>query len=387
MARYLVRVLTKSGPTSIQIEGPNPDYAKKIAARQGRVTSVAVQRNFDFTPGLSYADRYIFLMRMSSMLTAKVATGEALRLMEASFGGKIRKTAKTMLAKVEMGLDIPTAMEQDPRNFPITTTALMRAGIASGDTGRAMKDVAEFEYKMSNSTKGSMKEVYNAVGSFFMASAMIIATTKYFGPMVMDNPIFKNAKGVDVEWARTLGNVVTVLCVVMAVVLLAFAWLGTIGRRMFPNLADGVILKIPFYKDLILAKNNHVTLYKLGLLVNSGVRIEESLSITESSAPKGALRTDLKRALNAMRSGKPWASAMNTLHATDKAALSTSSDRLDVARTLIMLGQQYADLYVQRIQAFAPTMGMIAALFMTSAGALLFAQTILPMLQLAQNVN
>ena len=387
MPRYLVRVVTKNGPHTMQVEGPNTEYAKVVAARSGRVTSVTQQRSFDITPGLSYADRYVFMKRMSTMLASRVSTGEALRLMEDSFTGKIRKVAKTMRAKVEMGLDVPTAMEQDPRNFPVTTTALMRAGVAAGDTGQAMNDVAEFEHKMSNSTKGSMKEVYNAVGSFFMASAMIIATTKYFGPMVMDNPIFRDAKGVNVEWARTAGNIATVACVVMGVILLFFAWLGTVGRRLFPNIADGLILRIPFYKDLILAKNNHVTLYKLGLLVNSGVRIEESLSITEQSAPKGALRTDLKRALVAMRSGKPWATAMQTLHPTDKAALSTSSDRTDVARTLIMLAQQYADLYVQRIQAFAPTMGMLAALFMTAAGGLLFAQTILPMLQLAQNVD
>jgi general secretion pathway protein F len=383
MPRYEVRILTKNGPKAVLIDGPSKDYVTKIGARQGRVASVTLKRGFDIIPGMTGAERYIWLMRMSSMVTAKVSTTEALKLMMTTFGGTIKKASTSMLGKVEAGMDIAAAMEQDPRNFPVTTTALMRAGIAGGDTGRAMRDVAEFEYKLSTAQKGSMKDVYNALGSFFIAFALMVATTRYFGPMVMDNPMFKHAKGVDVEWARTTGEVCTDTMIALTVILVFFGWLGTIGRRLLPDIADNIILKIPFYKDLILSKNNHVTLYKLGLLVNSGVRIEESLQITEDSAPRGALKTDLKRALAAMRSGKPWATAMKTLHATDKAALATSSDRADVARTLGMLAQQYADLYIQRIQAFAPTLGMIAAIFMTLAGGILFAQTILPMLQLA----
>ena len=387
MARFEVRIMTKMGTKSILVDGPDTEYAKRIASRQGRVASVTRKVNFDILPGMSPAERYIFLMRMSSMVTAKVSTSEALRLMKASFGGNIRKASQAMLNQVENGLDIPSAMESDPKNFPITTTALMRAGVAAGDTGKAMRDVGEFEHKLANASKGSLKEVYSAIGSFFIAGALMLATTQYFGPMVMDNPMFKHAKGVDVEWARTAGNISTIAMLTLMGVVGFFGWLGTVGRRIFPDIADGIILRIPFYKDLILAKNNHVTLYKLGLLVNSGVRIEEALSITETAAPRGALRTDLRRALNAMRSGKPWAAAMKTLHSTDKAALGTSSDRNDVSRTLQMLANNYADLYIARIQIFAPTLSLIAAIFMTLAGGLLFAQTILPMLQLAAAVN
>ena len=288
-----------------------------------------------------------------------------------------------MLERVEAGMDIPDAMAQDPKNFPPTTTALVRAGAASGNTRSALKDAADFEYQMSNVHKGSMKQIWSAIGSFLTAGGLVIGTNEYFGPMVMDNPMFLNAEGLNYEWARVAGDICTWVMIVMLVVFALFFWLGTAGRQIMPNAADKIILRIPYYKDLILSRNNHVTLYKLSLLIQSGVRIEEALSLTAVSSPRGALKTDLMRALGSVRGGKPWAQAMSTLHATDKAALTISTNRDDIARTLNILATQYSDLYMQRISTFAPTLAMVAALFMSIAGGLMFAQTILPMLQLS----
>lgn len=386
MKNFECRVSSRTGPRVIQVMASNAKEAEKVAARQGRVLAVRGKRKFNLIPGMTAAERYQWMMRMSSMIGSKVGQGEALRTMAATFGGNIRKTSVSMLDKIEAGMDLPTAMEQDTRNFPSTTTALVKAGVASGETWKALKDAADFEYKMANAHKGGMKQVYSAIGSFFVAGIMMLGTTQYGGPMVMDNPMFKTSKGVDVEWARTLGNVCTVMMIVCMVVFGLLFWFGTMGRQLFPDIADKVILRIPFYKDLILARNNHVTLYKLGLLIRSGVRIEEALRLTEDSSPRGALKNDLRRALEAVRTGRPWAVAMSTLHQTDKAALSTSSDKQDTARTLDMLANQYSDLYIQRISTFAPTVGMVAAIFMTLAGAVMFAQMILPMLQLAASV-
>ena len=383
MARFEVRVMGRRGPKTVQIEALTSKDAERIAAKQGRVTHVKRQFGFDFKPGMSGSERFTFMMRMSTMITSKVGAAEGLRLMATSFSGNIRRASQSMLERIEAGMDIPGAMEQDRRNFPTTTSALVRAGTASGDTGKALRDAADFEYKMANAHKGSMKQVYQAIGSFLTAGVMMIGTTEYFGPMVMDNPMFKNAKGVDVEWARTVGDVCTITMIVLMVVFGIFAWFGTVGRQVIPDIADKIILKIPYYKDLILSRNNHVTLYKLGLLIKSGVRIEEALNLTQQSSPRGALKNDLQRALTSVRNGQPWAIAMSTLHDTDKAALSTSTDRRDIANTLDVLATQYSDLYIQRISTFAPLLSMIAALFMSLAGGILFLQTIMPMLQLS----
>jgi Type II secretory pathway, component PulF len=383
MPRFDVRVATRKGIKSVIVDAMDAKEATRLGAKQGRVTSVNRKFGFDLTPGMKTGDRYTWMIRMSTLMASKYGTAEGLKLMRDTFGGSIKKVSATMLERIESGMDMPTAMEQDRRNFPGTTTALVKAGSATGETWRALRHAAEFEYKMANVHKGSMKQVYSAIGSFLMAGGLMLGTTMYFGPMVLDNPMFANAEGVDVEWARAVGDWCSGIMIVLMVIFGIFAWFGTIGRQMMPDLADKIILKIPYYKDLILSRNNHVTLYRLGLLIGSGVRIEEALSLTEASSPRGALKADLQRALLAVRNGKPWAKAMDTLHDTDKAALSTSTNRDDIANTLDILANQYSDLYIQRISTFAPALGSVAAIFMTLAGGVLFIQTILPMLQLS----
>ena len=271
---YTLKITTKGGSRIVEVRAPDDKEARRIGSRQGRVVSCRRKRGFDFIPGMTTAERYQWMIRMSSMIGSRVSTGDALRLMAREFGGNIKRASSAMLERVEGGMDLPTAMGQDGRNFPATTTALVKAGVASGETWKALRDAAEFEHKMANAHKGSMKQVWSALGSFIIAGVMMISTTQYFGPMVMDNPMFANAKGVDVEMSRTVGNWCTGIMVVLMAVMGIFFWFGTMGRQLFPDIADKIILKIPFYKDLILSRNNHVTLYKLGLLIMSGVRIE-----------------------------------------------------------------------------------------------------------------
>lgn len=388
MASFKVRIAGRSGPRTILVQASSSKEAARIGSRQGRVLSTNRNIAIDIVPGMTVGERYTWMLRMSSMLGSKVSTGDALRLMASSFGGNIKKASASMLERVEAGMSLPDAMYQDRKNFPSTTSALVQAGVATGDTWRALKDAADFEYKMSHTAKGAMKQVYSAIGSFFIAYGLMLGTTLYFGPMVMDNPMFKSGKGVDVEWARTLGDYCTIGMTVLVVIFSLFILLGSVGKAALPNAADWLIMKLPFYRDLILSRNNHVTLYKLGLLVGSGVRIEEALRLAEEGAPRGALKTDLGRAKKAVKEGqKNWAQQMKTLHDTDKAALTTSPDRKDIARTLDALAKQYADLYIQRIETIGPLLGILAALFMTLAGGVMFAQTILPMLQLAAGFN
>jgi general secretion pathway protein F len=202
----------------------------------------------------------------------------------------------------------------------------------------------------------------------------------------LESPLFAGNSAVNVQWVATSGNVVTVLLIFLLSFLGVLAFMATLGRRIAPDFFDALIVKFPYYRELVLAQNNYVTLFKLGLLIKSGVRIEESLSLTSQSCPHGALRSDLLRAVAAVRSGRAWGAAMATLHATDRAALSASTNREDVARTLDVLAVQYRDIYVHRVATFSPALQMLAALFLSLAAAVLFGLTILPMLQLSASI-
>jgi len=387
MPSFSARVLTDEGVKTLKIDAKDELTAERLAAKRGTVIGIKRRFSLDLSRGMNSNERTTFLLRLSSMLGSKMSATDALRLLNTTFTGAIRDCAGLMVQRIEQGLTVADAIDADRRNFPVAVAALIKAGIQSGETWKALRDAAEFEYQIRSIQKSSSKEAVQAVISFVIAAALMISTTEYFGPQVTENALFKDNPGVDVGWIEVTGKILSGIMIVLLVIFFFFVWLGTAGRAIFPELADKIILKIPYYKDLVLARNNYVVLYKLGLLVNSGVRMEESLALTADGSPKGALRSDVERALKAIRSGKNWAMAMETLHPTDRASLASSSDRTDIARTLNMLAMQYRDLYVQRMQSFAPAMQMVAAVFMTAAGGVLFGLTILPMLQMAASVQ
>lgn len=382
MPSFTARIVTDDGVRTISVEASDQYQAERKALHQGQVLSIKKKFNFDITGGMNSSERNTFMLRLSSMVGSKMSTTAALDLLATTFTGNIRKCAVGLLNKIESGMSLAEAIDEDRKNFPMATAALVKAGTqGSGETWKSLRDAADFEYLIAGIQKGASKEIMSSIGSFFIAAALMITTVYYFGPQVTENKMFSNSAAVDVGWIETTGKILCLIQIIMLVIFLGFFWLGTAGRALFPNVADKIILKVPYYKDLVLSRNSYVVLYKFGLLVKSGIPMEESLALTADGSPKGALRSDIERALLFIRTGKTWPNALETLHPTDRAALASSADREDAARTLDMLATQYRDMYMNRIKSFAPALKMISALFMTAAGGLLFGLTMLPMLQ------
>ncbi len=75
--------------------------------------------------------------------------------------------------------------------------------------------------------------------------------------------------------------------------------------------------------------------------------------------------------------------AMKRLHPTDKAALSTSQDREQVARSLEAMSRQYQIIFAQRVSTLGPALQMLAVSYLVMSGFVIFGMTVVPILQLA----
>ena len=386
MPTFDAKVSVGGKATEISISAPSRQDALKQLKRRGRVISLKRQSLFDMRPGLSSYERYIFLVKLSTMIGSKVSMGKALELLASTFGGNIKRVSQTLSDRVNTGMNFVTALESEAKSFPGSIVALIRAGFAAGNTGSALREAAEFEKMMQSIRKGSLKEIWTGFGYFAAAGALTYGTMEYFGPMVTGNPMFA-AAGVSTQWIEDIGYIFMYLNLGILAILTVMGFFGTIGRLASPKAADLIIAKIPFYSDLILAKDNYITFYKLALLIKSGVRIEEALEITSADMSDGGLKADMVRSLEYVRKGKPWPHGMETLDPTDRASLLASSDREDIARTFQLMADQFRDLYIARIGTLGPMLMILSALFMSIASALMFGLTILPMLQLAANIN
>jgi len=385
MPAYVVGVLTRQGFRKVEFTAKNEMEARATAARMGNVLTVEKRSRFRLTLGLTHQERQVMFSRLAAMLNSRVGTSEALRVLRDSFGGRISQASAKLLAEIEAGADLPQAFERvGMPHFPDAVVALITAGARAGSTGDAIQEAANFERLLVEVRTTAGKGFWGALGAFLAAAAATLVSTLYIGPKVMATELMQQMADRDtLHIAEIAGFAGEITSWVMGGILGTGAMLALfafVGRRLSPISADRVILKIPVYRELLLCRSNFITLFALARLVGSGVRIEDSLRITADSAPPGMLRDDIRRAESAVRAGRPWAQQLTSLHATDKAALASSIDRAQTAKTLEALSAQYRNLYVQVLELLVPALQLLSALFLSIAGAVLFGQGILPLL-------
>jgi general secretion pathway protein F len=385
--KFVASIEVKRKINKVIIEAESIDIAQKRARSMGKVISVEAKRGFDFEIGMDDGERQVFLQRLSAMLASRVGAGEALSLMANTFAGPISKVAGRMLKFVEAGDSIGSAMTKvGTKHFGSQIIALVQAGEKAGDTAKALKNAAEFEVEMDRIKKSSGMGMVSGFVSLITAAILILGTKFWFAPQMLESDILQ-MKWDEIEGTVSLwDNVATYSSIFMGFMFAFFLFiflLSTVGRLTLPSKSDQIIMKFPIVKDLVLAKNNYTALFGLSMLIESGVSMEQSLSISAASTRRGQMQEDFKSAHAAVRKGKPWAKAMNGLHPTDKAALSTSEDREQIARSLEAIADQYKAIYASKIAITAPLLQSIAALFLLIGGGVLFGMSILPMLQVS----
>lgn len=391
MPLYKAKVQMKHGIVqTLETRAKSEEEARQLLSHRGRVITLHKNFGFDLATGLTLEERQVFFSRMASMLHARVGTSAALNLMRDTFQGRIREVSEQSLRYIENGATLPDAFEDiGQKDFPLATIALIKAGSRSGNTSQALKDAATFEYQLDTVRRSATKGLWGGISAFLFAGILTLVSTFYVGPEIINSTLIQAANKNGEVNIDFINNTAYVVGYLMAAILFAgfcFWMLASVGRRIAPVQADNIILRIPFYKDLVLSRNNFIVFYGLALLIKSGVRTEEALKLSSDGAPRGALRHDLVSAANAVREGKPWPEAMRTLHPTDKAALMSATDREQVSSTLDTLASQYRDMYTRRLSTFVPMVNLVAALFLTISGGLIFGQTVLPMLQASKGL-
>lgn len=386
---YLVKVRSRGQNKTITLTAANVEQAKRNARRYGMVQAITrKQTQSIFERGMSPSERYIFIIRLSTMLAARVGTTEALRLIRDSFTGRISNAAGSLLEKSEMGVNVTDAIAEDKKNFPGAIGLIIKVGAQSGQTWVSLKQAAEFEKKINSIKGGSKRGVVGAFISFFLAGVILIGSNMYLSPKIMEMSLMKSNKDlINTDFINTLAWWSGLMMAIFLIILTSLFLLSTVVKRIVPVIADRIILKIPFYREMILAQDNYINMHRLSLLAKSGVRMEEAIKSTLDNCKPGALREDFKGALNSLKKGQKWASGMRMLHPTDRAALMLASDREQIAENLENIAEQYQNLYIQRVALFTPVMQIAAALSITLSGIILFGVSILPMLQVSARLS
>lgn len=385
---FEVRVMVGRTTRVLPVTARDEAEARRVASRSGQVMSVKRSSGSSFDR-MSIADRMVFFQRLSAMLSARVGTSEALTVMYDSFSGHIKDVARILRDRIQLGDSLPDAMEfAGSKYFPPAIVAIVKTGARGGDMAYAVKEAARFEKELDSVRRAAKKGLWSAGFGFLAGVITIIVSHFWVAPEIMNSSLVQFADNLDVDWVMTMSAVITGLAIFLLVVVGLVFLLSLVVRPAAPAAVDRMIQKIPFYRDLALARSNYVTFFGLSVLLKAGLRVEEAMRLTIESAPRGELKNDLTRALTAIVKGssEPWPNKMRMLHPTDRAALSTAQDREQVASTIQELALQYQTLYNSRLELFTPIAQLVAAVFLSLAGFVLFAVSTIPLLQTMNSV-
>ncbi|KVP75150.1 hypothetical protein WJ96_05150 [Burkholderia ubonensis] len=387
MKSFKIKVAVGRKVVETVISAKTMEEARKQAAKRGQVLSVAGAGSG--SSRLSLPDRLMFFQRFASMLSSKVGASEALEIIYQSFTGPIREAARILRDEIVGGAMLYEAMERaGPKFFPETVVAIVKTGSRGGDLAYAIREAARFERELAQVRKESSKGIGSALMGFLAGVVTILASTYYVAPMILNSSLVTASGGADVGWVMTMANVISIIALIATVIMGGVLFYGVVIRPFAPAAVDRGILRIPFYRDMALAKTNYMVFFGLAVLLKAGLRVEEALELTIEAAPKGELRNDLERALKAIVKGspKPWPYYMTMLHPTDKAALATAQDREQTARTIEELAQTYQSLYRQRLELFVPAVQAFSAVFLSLAGFVLFGVSVIPLMQSTSSI-
>jgi general secretion pathway protein F len=382
MKSFKIKIAVGRKITETVISAKTMAEAATLAKRRGQLLEIAPAGKG--SSRLSLPDRQMFLHRFASMLGSKVGASEALEIIFQSFSGSIREAARVLRDEIIGGKALYEAMAAaGPKFFPESMVAIVKTGSRGGDMAYALREAARFEAELASVRKESSKGMLNALMGFSVGVITLLASTYYVAPMMLNSSFVQAAGGVNVDWVMLLANVTSVIAFTIAAIVAGIFFYGVVLRPFAPAAIDRGILRIPYYRDMTLAKTNYMVFFGLAVLLKAGLRVEEALELTIDAAPKGELRNDLERAHGAIVKGstKPWPFYMTMLHPTDKAALATAQDREQTARTIEELAQTYQKLYKQRLELFVPVAQLFSAVFLSVAGFVLFGVSMLPLMQ------
>lgn len=383
---WVARVRDGVETRDVMVVGLSEREARNQARREGQVITLKRHKKPLLKAGMSRSERYVFLMRLSTMIGSRFPISDALKLMMSSFTGKIREAAKNALPLVDRGVPLGEALSQDVRNFPGSIGLLIKTGSASGNTPAALREAAEFERMIGEAAKGARMAIIRSYMYMFLALILLAGNQWYILPMMLDSTIMKMAKHADFSIWGKVGIAALSFTGFIVLVLTSLVALATFGRRIAPDKVDGLILKMPVMRDLVISQDNYIGLYRLSLLVKANVPMNEALLSCADSTRPGALKEDFRRAYAGLRRGEKWAKYMNTLHPTDRASLMLMPDIDELGKNLNYMADQSKALYLQKLGVISPVMDVMSGLLISLAGFIVLIVTTVPQLQLVTDV-
>lgn len=235
-----------------------------------------------FQRGVSLKDKILFTKQLAVLLKAGVPLLQALELLIEQFKGRLHSVLVTIKDEVKGGVSLADAMQRYPRVFDTIYVQLVRAGEASGKLDEILVRLTEYLERRETIKRRIRSALQYPIIQLVIAVGVVIILLTAVVPQLQG--LFE-AQGERLPLTTKIMMAASDIIkkyflIVIAVIIAAVGgfiyWKRTAsGSYLF----DKIKLKIPIIKYV--AKTSAVVqfCYTLGLLIESGVNLAESLDI------------------------------------------------------------------------------------------------------------
>jgi len=380
---YTATVIGPEGVNDHTFQVETKQEARELAESYGAVTRIRKSSNGKGSSALNSFEREQLLEKLADLIAARVGTSEALRLIVADFGGCIKRVCQQLLVRLEAGDDLVGAIRHvGSPDFPQAIQAIVDAGYRAGNAEGSLREAAVFESELRENAKTQFLSLIGSAVGYFMAFVLTVGSVYYLAPQVLTNEFIKQAgDAVNVRWAEVSAVVVAWLMILITAGIVTLLVNRFVFTYISPIAADKLNKKIPLWRDIAMGKEQYLAFYTLSTLLSSGIEVEKAFELTADEVRPGLLKDNLQNAACAVREGDTFSDKLTLLTNSTRAAISTASDRRQIADNLNRISVASRKSFLNALKIAAGSLQGLSALFLIASGGLLFALTILPMLQ------
>ncbi|OGM11472.1 hypothetical protein A2Z22_00275 [Candidatus Woesebacteria bacterium RBG_16_34_12] len=303
------------------VEATNSSNAAKLVHEEGLIVITIkpireIPLNFlkKFQERVTSGSVVSFTRQLATMINAGLPLTEALLILRSQTTGSMQSVIAKILADVEEGESLSTALKKHPKAFNPTYVALIKAGEVGGVMDQVLVRLADDLEKMQE-FKGKVKSaliypVIIVIGMIAVAFIMIVFVipklTSLYDQFDAELPITTKILIAVSDFMVKFWPIV-----ILGFGLLVYALKIYIGTKAGKKRYDTILFKLPLIgnlqRQIILAEVTRT----LSLMVGSGVSILEGLSISSEVVGNSIIAEALQDSAQKVEKGYPVAFAFS----------------------------------------------------------------------------
>lgn len=276
---------------------------KKVVAKNVLETDVSIG-------GVNLTQKALFAKNLSVMLKAGIIINEALEIIKDSATGKLRKVISGILKSVESGQSFSNALGQYPKIFSGIFKSAVFVGESSGTLYENLENISvqlDKEREMRSKVMSALLyPVVVLIAAFFLGLVIAFVVLPKIIPLFQGLKVSLPLSTRVLIWLSVVVEEYGIFIFVFAVLFIVL--LVWISRQKFSRPATHwLLLKMPLIGKIIRDVNLTRFCRTLGMLLQSGLNIDEAVKVTGESLDNYYYRRSIQHIYESIGTGTTMA--------------------------------------------------------------------------------